>query len=289
MAVPKVGLVTLNLNQRDLTLTCLKAMKALTYPNLETIVVDNGSTDGTAEAVRKAFPEVVVVELKSNTGFTGGMNAGIVEAAKRGADYVYVLNNDTLYPDPQLVDKIIAAMEKDPKIGLGGGKVVDYDNANNVQWVGPEITVLGRHDVPGCAFMCRTAMLRDVGLLDTVYHTYYEETDLFVRSQRKGWKGVYVEDAVIQHMRGSPATGNLSVYKAYTCARNFFIYARKNAQGFRSWNRMFWKWHVDSSVYNAWHLMRKRRWKPLWAMVKGQFAGIGWMFRKLPPEPRLPV
>ena len=93
---PRVSVTILNLNSFEVTLDCLRSLRQIDYPNYEVVLVDNGSTDGSADRLAAAAPEVRLLRSESNLGFAGGCNIGIRDAMARGTDYVLLLNNDTL-------------------------------------------------------------------------------------------------------------------------------------------------------------------------------------------------
>src|SRR5688500_17060994 len=97
---PRVLVVVLGYEQRDLTLACLASLKSQTYPRADLLVVDNGSTDGTPQAVRATHPTVAIIETGVNLGYAGGNNIRLRQALALGHDYVLLLNNDAeLAPD----------------------------------------------------------------------------------------------------------------------------------------------------------------------------------------------
>jgi GT2 family glycosyltransferase len=96
MNSPLVVNVILSTNRRQDTLACLASISASTYNNQKTIVLDNASTDGSVQAIRSAYPDVKIVELVQNMGYAGNNNVGIKEALALGADWVFVLNEDTI-------------------------------------------------------------------------------------------------------------------------------------------------------------------------------------------------
>src|SRR5262245_35539834 len=93
---PTVSIIVLNYNGREDTLACLRSLEHLTYPNVSVVVVDNASSDGSVDAIRAAHPQMTLIETGANLGFTGGNNIGIQHALDHGADYVMLLNNDTI-------------------------------------------------------------------------------------------------------------------------------------------------------------------------------------------------
>ena len=112
--MPRVSIVIPAFNRLDYTRRCLESIEHLTYPNFETLLVDNGSADGTAESVRQEFPWVRVIRNEVNVGYAAGCNGGIRES--RG-DYILVLNNDTKVVDSHLLDGLVAAIEANPTVG----------------------------------------------------------------------------------------------------------------------------------------------------------------------------
>jgi GT2 family glycosyltransferase len=109
-----VCVVLLTWNGKGDTLECLESLTRQTYPRLRLLVVDNGSSDGTAEAVRSRYPQVDVLVLPENVGATGGDNAGMVRAFRDGADYALLLNNDTTV-DPRAIEELVAAARAYPR------------------------------------------------------------------------------------------------------------------------------------------------------------------------------
>ena len=114
---PLVYVVMLTWNQRGDTLECLESVEAIKYPAFRVVLVDNGSTDGTAEAVAGRFPAVEVVANPQNLGFAAGANVGLRYALQHGADYAFLLNNDTVV-DPAVLDVLVYG---DLWLDQGGG------------------------------------------------------------------------------------------------------------------------------------------------------------------------
>ncbi len=129
------AIVVLSWNGREDTLACLSSLAGLDWPGIDVICVDNGSSDGSPEAVRADFPAVTVIENGSNLGFAGGNNVGIRAALERGADWVLLLNNDaTLAPDA--VRELDAVAGARPRAGVLGGKVLFAEPPHRVWFAG---------------------------------------------------------------------------------------------------------------------------------------------------------
>src|SRR3972149_8470847 len=124
---PGVFIVILNWNGYRDSVTCLQSLREISYPSCEMVFVDNGSTDGSVARLKEEFKDVVYLENQENLGYTGGNNAGIRDAMEHGAEYVWILNNDTKVSADALT-RLIAAAEKDRKAGLIGPKILQMEN-----------------------------------------------------------------------------------------------------------------------------------------------------------------
>jgi GT2 family glycosyltransferase len=133
-----VSVIIPTFNRKDDLLSCLNSLKNSTYPNLETIVVDNASTDGTYDAVKQIFPNVKMVRSEKNLGVTGGRNRGAIES--RG-DYLLFLDHDMIV-DRRMIEELLKTLKTDPKIGVAGPVVYYYDEPSKVWAAGTSINML---------------------------------------------------------------------------------------------------------------------------------------------------
>jgi GT2 family glycosyltransferase len=129
--LPLVNVVVLNWNQLELTLECLESLQDVQYPHLHITLVDNGSTDGSATEIRSRYPGVQVIESAHNLGFSAGNNVGIRHAMEQGADYVVLLNNDTVV-DSSFVTALVEVGEADRELGLLAPKMFYYDRPKTI-------------------------------------------------------------------------------------------------------------------------------------------------------------
>ena len=221
-----VIVVILNWNNLADTLECVESVLKSDYPRLAVWVVDNGSHEDPSARLGEQCPSVRVIRLADNLGYSGGNNVGLKLAMDHEAQYVLLLNNDaTVAPD--MITRLVAAMETDSRIGMATPRVFRYDRPAEVYWDGGMIdwaTGLTPHsstDLPrsggilssewldGCCLFVRLAALHDVGLLDERYFLYYEDAEWTVRASRRGWVNAVVLDASARH-KVSRSTGSLS-------------------------------------------------------------------------------
>jgi len=195
---PKAYIIILNWNGWRDTLACLAALEVLDYPNCQVVVVDNGSTDGSAEEIRKAKPQVTLIETGQNLGFAKANNIGIRYALDQGANYVWLLNNDTIV-DPGALSAMVELAERDRRVGVVGSVLYYMEQPTKVQaWGGGRVSLLtGRschlrapgepHYITGASMLLRREALEQVGLLDEGFFMYWEDVDLSFRLRQRGW------------------------------------------------------------------------------------------------------
>lgn len=233
--MPRFSVLILNWNGRDLLAGCLDSLRAQTFRDFETILVDNGSADGSAEYVRAAYPEVTLLALPENEGFCGGNNAGY---ARSSGELIVLLNNDAELREDFLAEMDVAAAAH-PAAGMFAGKIRMFDRREVFDSTGLLVYAdglcrsrgwleedRGQYDEPGemlcpngCAAAYRRSMIEDVGFFDEAYFAYLEDLDLGLRGQLRGWTCRYVPTAVAWHKK-SMTSGYHSAFKAHLVERN---------------------------------------------------------------------
>lgn len=248
---PSISLVVLNWNGRDDTLACLRSVEQIDYPNFSTLVVDNGSSDDSVSAIRTAYPQVEVIQTGANLGFSGGNNAGIKRALELGANYVLLLNNDTIV-DRGLLRAFIAAADRFPNAGAFSAKIYFHDDPQRIWYAGVTWDVAScrfaqvgeglqednhSHVVAretdyacGCAFFVSTAKLREIGLLDDKFFLFFEETDWCYRARRAGYPSIFVPEAKLWHKVSASFGGESSPLALYFITRNRLLWAERHAE-----------------------------------------------------------
>jgi hypothetical protein len=220
MAFPLVYIVILNWNNKDDVVECVSSVLNLNYPRFRTLVVDNGSTDGSVDTLRATFPKLEMVVNKTNLGACEGRNIGIRYAIEQGADYVALLDNDTVV-DQNLLTELVKAGEANPQAGMLIPKVYDYWNRRKIAsagsrtcWFPPgriKIIGLGKEDsavyneqrevdyATGCAWLVKKEVFHQVGMLDPVFFYSWEDYDFSKRVREGGYKIIYVPGGKVWH------------------------------------------------------------------------------------------
>ena len=211
--MPEASVIVLAYNSSAYLPGCLDALREQTHADFEVVVVDNASTDGSAELVARRHPEVRLVRSAENTGYAGGCNLGFRHA--RG-EYLVVLGPDC-EPEPGWLDALLAAC-REPGVGLVTSMVRHYDDRDRINACGNDVHVLGlafcrglddpwqRHTQPcqvaaisGCSFAVPRGVLERIGSFDEDFFMYCEDTDLSVRAWLAGYTVCYVPGSVVYH------------------------------------------------------------------------------------------
>lgn len=251
---PRVAFVVVNWNQTAVTLECLRSLERLDYPAFDVILVDNASDDDAVQVIGSAFPAVQVLRNPENLGFVGGNNRGIDAALAGGAEFIMLLNNDTVVA-PDMLLRLLEVMRADPTIGISGPKMLYFDQPDVIWCAGNHINRrtgdsvrlraeerdVARAEPPqevdfitGCAICLRREVIESIGLLDARFFIYYEETDWCTRARAIGWETVYVPDARLWH-KVSATMGATSPATDYYMTRNALLYLAKNNRGLLRW------------------------------------------------------
>ena len=245
--LPAVTIVVLCYNHIADTVKCLESLHRLVYPSYETILVDNGSTDGTAAIVRVQFPQVHVIQNGRNLGYAEGNNVGLRYALQHGSDHVLALNNDTVL-DPYCLQYLLADMEAHSDAGAAAPKSLYMDSPELVYSAGGRIRANGslahvgggRPDGPevgrsqdtewltGCAILFRAAALRRVGLFEPRFFLLFEDADWSLRARRAGYRLRFVADARLRHKVSASFGKTWSPQYLYYYTRNGLLWLERN-------------------------------------------------------------
>jgi GT2 family glycosyltransferase len=276
MSPPLVSIVVLNWNGSSDTLACMDSLAALTYPNFNVIVVDNGSIDDSLDKLRTySSPySLVLLQTGRNLGYAGGNNVGTRHALEHGADFVLVLNNDTTVAT-DLLEQLMDAARRNPDAGVFSARVMYFNNpeivwfdgacwnasALQLEWPGQGASEveLGTidHDTDyacGAALFFRAEVARQIGLLDEVFFLVWEEVDWSFRARRAGWRCLVVPAARIWHKIGVSFGSESSPLRMYFSIRNELLWFSRHAPmsaRLRLWTknlrRLIPKFHISAN------------------------------------------
>jgi hypothetical protein len=223
-----VAIIVLNWNGRDCLPRCLTSLEALSYPDKEIIVVDNGSSDDSLAHVKRDFPHCLFIENGGNLGFASGMNRGIRLALERGADYVWLFNYDA-EAAPDALSLLIDAATSHPEAGLLSPAITGPDGAlwfgkgridflrMRALHVAPSSEELSSVAYPspfltGCALLINKATIEKIGFLDEDFFLYYEDADYCLRARKAGLQCLVVPKARVMHAEKSQENPEKTYY-----------------------------------------------------------------------------
>jgi GT2 family glycosyltransferase len=252
--VPRVSIITINYNQTNVTAALLESLRYVTYPDVEVIVVDNGSPDDPTAVITKNYPEVTFIRSDINLGFAGGNNLGIKAAT---GQYLFFLNNDTEV-DPGFLEPMVGLFTSNPQAGVASSKILYYNSNNIIQYAGStcvnpftgrnkrvgymeqdqgQYDVLKQTDLAhGAAMMVPRKVIETIGMMPEFFFLYYEEIDWCESIKKAGYKIFFVPASKVYH-KESMSVGKKSTLKTYYMTRNRLLFMRRNTSGVK---KIFW-------------------------------------------------
>ncbi len=289
---PRASIIIPNLNGRHHLESCLGSLRQQRFDDFETILVDNGSSDGSQAYVRQHYPEVRLIELPENAGFTGACNAGYRAAEGR---FIILLNNDTEV-DSGWLTAIVDAFGRHPEVGIIASKILLFDRRHYLHAAGDFYRLDG---IPGnrgvwqpdegqfeqeervfsacgAAAAYRRTLIDEIGFLDDDFYFSCEDVDMGWRAQLAGWEVLYVPAAVVYHKL--KATGG-SVTGSYYDGRNFLYLIWKDYPG--SLLRRNLLVILKAQLGITWTALRAWRGPASRARLRGQLSGMLGLFKML--------
>ncbi|MFQ5527253.1 MAG: glycosyltransferase family 2 protein [Thermoanaerobaculia bacterium] len=248
MSRPRVAAIVLNYNGREVTLQALASLDKMTYPDFDLIHVDNGSTDGSSDAVAREHPEVVQIRVEENTGAAPGMNVGLDYACREKYDYILVLNND-IEVEPGMLDELMAVAESTDRVGCVGPKAYYFWARDKIWSAGGVIrfkesvtrergmleTERGQYErneevdyINGCALLTPRSVVEEIGPWDPLFHLAAEDADWCMRMKRRGYRCMYAHRAKLWHMVSHTAGGYVP-RRTFNTGRSAALFVRRYA------------------------------------------------------------
>ncbi len=205
-----------NWNGIDYLKICLPSLKKQTYQNLEIIIIDNGSTDQSIQYITKNYKDILLIKLDKNYGFVKAVNLGIKKAQ---GEYLLLLNNDTEV-DKDCIQRLVKVAQSNSQVGFVAPKLLNFYNRHQIDSAGDMINIVGhansigggqkdskKYSKASSVFLAtaggslfKKQLFDEVGLLDEDYFIYFEDVDLCLRAQLKGFSGWYEPSAKVYHV-----------------------------------------------------------------------------------------
>lgn len=253
----KVAIIILNWNSYDVTQDCLRSLSKIDIQGILPMVyvVDNASSDGSAEKLVQRFPDIQLLQNTDNLGFTGGNNVGITKGLEDGCDFFWILNNDTTV-DRYSLSSLLDAM-KDESVGIAVSKIyfsrgheyhyhrykpsqrgrVIWYAGGRIDWQNMYASHRGVDEVDdgqynreeetefatGCSFLIRKKVVKKIGMFDDRYFAYFEDIDLSLRVKRAGFFIRFVPDSIIWHLNAGSTSRPGNSFQQYYQTRNRFL------------------------------------------------------------------
>ncbi len=279
---PLVAIVLINWNNYQDTLECIASIQHSTYKNIEIIVVDNNSQNNSVQILKNKAKEINLILSNENTGFTGGNNIGIAYARKINAEFIFLLNNDTLI-EKLAIEELVLASKAHNKVGIFTPKIFFHPDRHLIWSAG---TVYDRKKLMGmnfsykrndnseldeirdldyavgCALLIRSSVIQKIGALTEDYFATWEDVDFGLRAKEAGFRILYVPSSTIWHKESSSSGGMDAPQYVYYQTRSALVFQRR-------WARSLFNLLNGHSYYFAYCVKRSYKF-----LVSGNFRGI---------------
>lgn len=281
---PLVFIILVNWNGSADTIRCIDSLRSLEYDNFHVLCVDNGSTDTSVGAIRSACPDIELIESGHNYGFAGGNNIGIELALDKQADFIWLLNNDTLV-SPTSLSEMVATAVRHQEYGVIGSKILclreGYVKSENIQALGGGVINfrLGNScpiqlsdDLPrlqyitGASLLVKKNVFKKVGGIDDKFFMYWEDVDFCFRVRKAGWLLGVAENAIIWHKESASLGKSNPVLDDYFSSSAVLFFKRHSPQ-----------WEVPILVGACGRLLKrlfKLEFSKASAVIRGTFRGF---------------
>lgn len=289
--------VSLNWNGFSVTVPCIDSLKKSTVPFTKIIVIDQASPDGSGKKLQNLYSndeQVHIIQNKKNFGFATGTNIGIRYALDRGAEFVFIINNDTIVKS-DCIELLLEALESNPSAGTAGPAIMYYSNPEKI-WqsggyfnklkMGTSVPAKGIESnkleksvssvgyLTGCALLFPTETFKKVGFFDETYFLYSEDVDLGLRIQRSGLKLLFVPRARVWHKIENINVDRTTPVVMYNLARSSVIMIRKNFSGIERLYGLTLRFTIYT-IFRFWQIMKGRSgWNSFAAWLKGLLSGL---------------
>ena len=285
--LPLVYCIILNWNGYKVLREALESVRQMTYPNFKVLLVDNGSSDGSPEYLKRVVPGIEIIVNPANLGFAAGNNIGLRRALQMGADHVLLLNNDTTV-DVAMLSQLVACAESEPRIGMVTPKILYYEERNRIWRLGDRIhrwlpvpLSVGRNQMDSgqfsqpldvdyvtfCGVLIKRALLETIGFLDERFFFTYEDADFCYRSRDAGYRIVCQPNACMWHKVSLSAQKDAANIR-YLKSKSRAIFYRSYPHGLHPWLTAAYLWvnTLGTAVTSVLHGHRPSQADIVWAI-----------------------
>lgn len=303
-----VAVILVNWNGFDFSRACLDSLRQVDFPDFKIVLVDNASQNQEGPRLKKAFPEIDLIENPENLGFAGGNNVGIRFALTRGFSHVLLLNNDTEV-EPDFLGQMMRKFRLDPAVGVVQPLIMFLREPKKIWSAGGKwISSLGRAVTLGdrepladfrvqksdldwatgcCMLISREAILK-AGLLNEQYFAYFEDVEWSLRFRKAGFRISLAEKAVVYHEAGASSKnqtseGTLSPVVFYYHVRNQFFLIRGTLRGIQALGAL--GYHLCRFVLWLGYFVLRGRFQKMKSVAKGIREGLTESLQSAPPWP----
>lgn len=285
MANPLFSVVIPHWNGKQFLETCLNALRSQSYEPIEVIIVDNNSHDGSQQYIKDNYPEVKLIELPENRGFTGACNMGMNAA---NGDFIALLNNDTEV-DSNWAKAVVDAFLQHEDVGIVASKMLLFNQRDHIHTAGDGFTNDGRafnrgvwqkdegqfdkeeyvFGACGGSSAYRKELLEQIGLLDDDFFFLLEDMDIAWRSQMAGWHTLYTPNAIVYHHLSATGGG---VTASFYDGRNSLYLLVKDLP-IELWRKYGWQ-IIRKQFSIAWDALKAWRGEAARARLKGMLVAL---------------
>ncbi len=243
----KVWVAVLHYLGVEHTRKCLNSIKNLEHRPFQILITDNSSPDKSGSLLHQEFPDCHYQLLSENKGFAGGSNASVNYCIEHGAEWVWILNNDTEL-DADSLSKLLSMAAKNPKAAILGAAVftptetgfhqsgigqIDFAKAKTYERgeIDKSKETIECQWLSGSNMLIRSQAFKEIGGFDENFYLYFEDTDLCWRLREQGWTCVFVPGANLRHIGNASTQGKLAIWRAYYHTRNRLLFFLKVKHG----------------------------------------------------------
>jgi GT2 family glycosyltransferase len=311
MSNPKVTAVIVNWNSYRDTKSCIESLNNMSYDRLDIVLVDNGSTDASVQKLQNKFTEIETVILEENGGFSSGSNEGIKEALLNKTDYIWLVNSDIVFNEPDVLGSLVKTMEANEDIGLLSPLITHYPQTDTLwfrrglvkrtsaltytdtkyRWYlhgskttpaindKPDQSLIANDYLPNACSLLRSKLIDEIGLLEERYFLYKEDVDYSLKAIERNYLVMTQTNVGVAHKVTASSGGAYNPTHTYYNIRNRWLLKRERLGGPTV---MFYLWTLYWIILLSGYLLYQGKYSSVSALFQGVRDGYLGRFGKGP-------